>query len=106
MTNHTPTPWNVRYYDEFQNAPLDVLSSEGNCIANVGRRSVNKTTGKVYEPSAEAFANAAFIVKAVNCHQELVDAAKAVLDNLREGDFISTTRLDALQAAIAKAKGE
>ena len=38
--------------------------------------------------------------------RDMLDRARALVENLDEGDFISATRIDALRAIIAKATGE
>ena len=35
--------------------------------------------------------------------EEIIEAAKSLIENLEYGDFLSTTRIDALKAAIANA---
>lgn len=50
----------------------------------------------------EANANANLIAAA----PDLYEALEALVLNLEEGDFISTTRIDAAIAALAKARGE
>ena len=61
--SHTPTPW------LYLNSPY-VFDSERNCIAVVD-------TDNASEKRMEA--NAAFIVKAVNAHDELVAVLKGLL---------------------------
>ncbi len=56
---HTPTPWEVSYYDYDNNGPIY-------CIENVTR----STTPEEHK------ANAEFIVRACNAHDDLVEALK------------------------------
>lgn len=89
MSDHTETPWRVSL----------ATSSEGHTFIY----------GAASWPIAKAFErrDADFIVKAVNCHDELLEALKALLDE----DVISTFPIETLtaaerlaRAAIAKAK--
>jgi hypothetical protein len=61
-SNHTPTPWNVR--------------TDANEFALIGKGPTY--IGFIEKDRHEAEANAAFIVRAVNCHDELV----AMVDEL------------------------
>lgn len=51
--------------------------------------------------------NAAFIVRAVNCHEELVEALSRVIDNRDTGSYESTEQsIREARAVLAKARGE
>lgn len=76
MSTHTPTPWD---YD----AHTDIFKT-------VDRRNIK-----------EQMANAAFIVKAVNSHAELLDMLKTATNYLAEGSLLK----DQCKQAIAKAEG-
>jgi len=84
MTNHTPTPWH----------------SYGGIVFSGGRRQT-----KVCESLTQnCNANAAFIVKAVNCHEELVRACEMALDLMEDhclGQF-GTTPL--IRAALTRVR--
>lgn len=101
-TKHTPTPWKRGYY------PDDIETSGGTTIALVPR-----AIGKVYrishDISAEPDANAAFIVRACNAHDSLVEAAQLALELIKghwpyeHGNPHVATVWGALEKAIAAA---
>jgi hypothetical protein len=82
---HTPTPWT---------ANLSCVFSGKNCIA------VCDTDNDTRERMQD---NAAFIVKAVNAHDDLVAAAKMALRTY-ERDFPNGQGVIDLRAALAKAE--
>jgi hypothetical protein len=69
MAEHTPTPWEL--IDERQIYAGEKLLAE-----------VTDTAEGLEGSCAEADANAAFIVRAVNCHAELLSACAAALQDL------------------------
>lgn len=69
---HTKTPWKVADQKEY--------------IYAYNRTSVAKTL-TIDCPFMEAAANAAYIVRAVNAHEELVAAIKAVQEGFRDGSI-------------------
>jgi len=71
--SHTPLPWEV---DEGRPA---VFSSEEGILVAV---CFGVTRHAVDPPHDESPANAELIVRAVNCHDELVEACQAALDDL------------------------
>lgn len=86
---HTATPWRVFLYGGVQIGHVD-----GAAICSM------------WGDKAEGEANAAFIVKAVNCHDELVNALKAARPFLAiSDDQRASGRLKLVEAAIAKAEG-
>lgn len=103
MTKHTPTPW--------------VYESQGTSTGiyakNAGYGMDNNIVRVFDNPSKQiGEANAAFIVKAVNCHAELVKALKELMDACYKADlheelseFVDGSLLDAAEKALAKAKG-
>src|ERR1035438_1429603 len=70
--HHTPTPWKIRNV-EF----MDTISI---VAGNIPVAEVPKTIESLSTigSNAEDFANAAFIVRAVNCHEELVEFVKYI----------------------------
>ena len=99
---HTPLPWSVHAI-----FPDSVLAEETNVC-------------QCWNISGQGEANAAFIVRAVNCHEELLATLKAVRQRLhfvghpsepivdgllmpRVGDWRKEIAL--IEAAITKAKG-
>lgn len=67
MEKHTPTPW------KYVLAPTQIVSENGpEIIATLNNKFVN---GAVYD-------NAAFIIRAVNMHKELLMCLKEVVDDI------------------------
>lgn len=100
-TQHTPTPWSGGHYS----------SVVGCLIVGQGGRLICDTA---IQPKELAEANAVFIVRACNAHEELLSALKVVAkdccmaldgtwDKSDEG-FRDT--LELVEAAIAKAEGK
>lgn len=104
MTNtHTPAPWVVS-------------ESEKKCLAifpgnEHGRPRALCSIAWVqsWNDTADDAANAAFICRAVNCHDELLDVLVRVMKEIEHGGA-SGTALRAMtedaHAAIAKARGQ
>ena len=86
QAKHTPLPWKVDFADE-PHWPIGYAPGYPVC------RMVRGPVGA----DGEDRANAAFIVRACNAHDDLLAAAKMAVK--REGDY-----LGALDAAIAKAE--
>lgn len=100
-TKHTPTPW----YLGMQ--PATIFASSVNGIDP----RICQTDGGANNTMKEAKANAAFIVRAVNSHDELVAAIQTVIDCHNEGDFYDRGRkvhhlIGDLKFRVAKARGE
>lgn len=87
MTKHTPTPWDVDDGDNVSIFELDTFDFIAEASWSDKRRS-------------QAEANAAFIVRAVNSHYQLLEACKRAL-SMPDG----TLTPDILANAIAKAEG-
>lgn len=97
-TIHTPTPWKVSIGDT-----QTIIGPDGQCTAIA-----HGPQGEWGKVGAEHRANAAFIVRAVNAHEELLAAARAVNQAFSRSPF-TDAREDALQRlsdAIAKAEGK
>lgn len=100
MSEHTPTPWDADgVYVMYHDAELSIT-----------------VAGCAISPrmdSSKAKANAAFIVRAVNAHDDLVAALKVAQSHLRtlrgdrrnepNSDQIDRAVFDAIDAALAKA---
>ncbi len=82
---HTPTPWRQ-------------TKGEFEIVAEI------KGEKKLIAVCSEK-ANAAFIVRACNAHDELVHAAQLALDHYN-GKHMGANTVTLLKKAIAKAKGE
>lgn len=103
MTKHTPTPWNVN--GGMRPGIKTVYADSG---------SICEMTNSQAHSDAEQEANAAFIVRACNNHDELVSALenlqkvfveRAEHANGKTWTYGATANLNALKA-LAKAKGE
>ena len=70
MTQHTPTPWQLAENDNTI-VISQQLDSDGNAYAIA-----DVLVGNGHKSDGTKEANAAFIVKACNAHEALVDAAK------------------------------
>ena len=89
-TEHTPIPWAIGEDGDVFNA------EQSACIA--------KVCGAA-DGIAEAEANAALIVQAVNSHNELVAALETAV-NIAPNDMLATVWGNEARAALAKAKGD
>ncbi len=92
MSNHTPLPWRVDGVC-LDCTPVSIWSGRSGALAHVYD----------FPDPATKNANAEFIVKAVNCHADLLAACKAVLAD-RE-NHCQSGHLEMLHNAIAKAEG-
>lgn len=85
-TQHTPTPWHVE-------SDIEIWCDTGGFVAMT-------MTAEQAVGTAEDYANAAFIVRAVNAHAALVEALEAVISVADR----KTVEFDLARAALAKAK--
>lgn len=98
---HTPGPWAVAGSTIYALNENGVSRFQAQISAGFltypakGRGAKERTTEE------EVAANARLIVAA----PDLLEACKSLVANLTEGDFISTTRIEAAEAAIRKAEG-
>ena len=88
MSKHTPTPWSIGSTVGLRKT---LLTKEGAMVAKV--LSVSEL---------HAHANAALIVRAVNCHAELVDFLKDRLEVMTFPEDVENRLIDLL----ARARGE
>jgi len=105
------TPGPYRYRDSFsEGEPIGfvLLSRDNEAIADILYLCPEGSEGQRDE--AEAEANAAFIVRACNVHDELVEALEASVDHghpksgLEPGRGVVCKVCDASRAALAKAE--
>lgn len=107
--SHTQTPWKIEDSQRYANSGSIDISHGDEIIASV---IVNIEPGDYFQKeilemaSAEELANAAFIVRAVNCHEELLDALKAMVKQRRECGFVKHESELMADKAIAKADGK
>ena len=96
--NHTNIPWTAKGYD---------VRAGGRMVAYTGP---HHTPDDQYPKGCklEDEANAEFIVKAVNCHDELVEALDFLVQaaETEPGMSIYRGRIEEARAVLAKAKGE
>jgi len=109
---HTPGPWHVTN-DQYSSAlfgnhiGFTIKSWDGRLLRDVCNITLNNAVGI---PEAERKANAQFIVRACNCHDELLEACRLtldILDNITTDNFSKggdKPAREALEQAIAKAK--
>jgi len=95
---HTPTPWNSEKYQDSSQTNL-VASSKSVASGAV------RTLGKINKKE-----DAAFIVQAVNSHDELLNACKKFLEKWEEWNTCDDPGqvhlpIGAIRQAIAKAEG-
>lgn len=87
MMGHTPTPWHVDHH-------VHIKAENGWRVA-----SVNVPSGSVGSWGVNPSDNAHFIVRAVNCHEELLAALEQYASGLTDTGACA-------RAAIAKARGQ
>jgi len=93
-TQHTPTPWKVGFKN-----PQTIESETGKDIAACGAYRLSLK---------EAEANADFIVRAVNSHEALLEAAKQALKFINEkanGVYVDASQ-HLLEKAIQQTEGK
>lgn len=107
---HTPTPWTFKGEQMKHDKSRVIRDAEGMVVAFAADKNS-------YEKDAEVDANAAFIVQAVNAHEELVDGLKMAVEELtnlygwakQHESFVVSLgmwrRLDSMKQALAKASG-
>jgi hypothetical protein len=112
---HTPTPWHVANGSHIHDKPTE-FDETGARIGDTPNR-IAAIEYPYGDAEGKAF-NAEYIVRAVNCHDELVEALKRARDHMimSEGVFISDGKIgqsadwaEALQqvrAAVDKAEGK
>jgi len=101
MTGHTPAPWLCDNYGIIRQTNKDSLA--GNYL-----RLVSPWAEAAWDDDATAIANAQFIVRAVNCHADLIVALQEViaaslkqLESMGKGREPSPRLQEAIDAANA-----
>ena len=102
-TDHTPTPWTFGNGEKF---PFVIRHDSDGLGSHIAYIACQEVICKEHGGTPEA--NAAFIVRAVNAHEELLEACKCAGDALlaNEGDPIKREALRQLREAIAKSEGK
>ncbi len=95
MTKHTPGPWTVSVGKKSRIMAREIILAE--------------CWDEVYGPEtqAESEANAAFIVRACNAHEDLLNACEVALSQLTEDreEYLDSD-IQQIKDAIAKARGQ
>jgi hypothetical protein len=98
---HTPTPWWVAQSAGPGILAVDAIDpADGNLFAVCEIFGIND----MREHSPEAEANAAFIVRACNCHNQLVAALKALYDAVDSSVELTPEIMRQARAALAAAE--
>ena len=102
IAQHTPTPWAISFgFDPSMTGEREVFVAPASGVP-VGIKISTPWVESAWKGDPEAEANARFIVRAVNCHDELLTAL--ILVTKRCGPDSSDGAI--ARAAIAKAQGE
>ena len=101
-SKHTPLPWDVQNKGNLHgvNARHEVVEGVNNGEKNL------PTIARMPDLSERSYANAAFIVRCCNCHDELVGALKSVIQDMNIPGPPVNLSMDTclkIDAAIAKA---
>jgi hypothetical protein len=91
MQKHTPTPWKVKRWTGLGQKGIGIVAERDLAIADITMQLDDKE-----------MANAAFIVRAVNMHQELVTALKRAHRLLCNNDIIMTGNHELITQAEGK----
>ena len=108
---HTPTPWKYEVSEFDRNHSSDITIFAETAI-HKNRKSIARVYGEgnLSSHTAERDANAAFIVRSRNAHEELVGVIRATLADMEDGTLMEDSdtwqyTLDAIRAALRKAEG-
>ena len=101
MSKHTPGPWEL-HHNIGRKGEIGIVADAAPCIIAV--------MGNQNAWPAEARANAEFIVRACNAHDELLAALELAMECMPDPDYRGTTEAQraahaSMSAAIRKAKG-
>ena len=94
MSTHTPGPWTVNKYSQIITPTREVLLVSGVALPSGNHPKIE-----------EADANAAYIVRACNAHEELVTALKIAVPELVAYYGKYHFAVNVCRYAIAKAEG-
>lgn len=109
-TNHTPTPWYSSTEMDGRHQCYSILTAhedfEDDDDTPYHPLIAQTLHGKGFAPKDIAKANAAFIVKACNAHDDLVGACQTALSNLTLKYPEDHLVMKRLKAALAKAQAQ
>lgn len=97
---HTPTPWMIKTGLKFAEGRLYICDKDGQRLALILQNGYQQPS----LTKKEAEANAAFIVRAVNCHEELVEMLRGLATH--PSLKISVVDMEMIGRLIAKAEGK
>lgn len=116
-TKHTPTPWKL--YQGHYMGPLEIVTDRtGKPNDNFQELTIGEVRSTIWESDNDSAwqrtkANAAFIVRAVNAHEELLRAAHAALnlsveraESRKKWTVRDQQVHEMLEKAIARAEGK
>ena len=96
---HTPTPWGVQHVPWGREIDHKIVSALGQVIAILNKPRLGIEHNQIMH-------DADFIVRAVNSHEALLEAAKQLIQEVRASDIITGyTGFINLKKAIAKTEG-
>ncbi len=101
---HTPTPWKVREYKYGKDYTGVIETMDGIYLGEM-----SCTMGQTKKEDQTPIANAAYIIRAVNAHEDLVTALKASIKLMESKDTSWSFHEDIfiqMREAIAKAEGK
>lgn len=85
MTEHTPTPWKTKKRESSIVAYVDLRKGEMQVLYTSWHSSIRAS----YPLKDEAIANMEFVVKAVNNHDDLVQALQALVDQVNDYERVN-----------------
>ena len=103
--NHTPTPWAFGVYDATE---YFKSIKQHSCVCDPVTLALIATCGKAEDKNSQA--DAEFICRAVNSHEELVKELGAIADALKAGDTVhiesGSVWAKRIADVLAKAEGK
>ena len=104
-SKHTPTPWEVEKGVFNDKASLYITAPDTSLVCELLPKHMRYTTdqGLIKEVFSKRDANAAFIVKAVNSHEDFVNALKRISDGEFASDISSEDCLLAMRGVAREA---
>ena len=104
MAEHTPLPW--KKCGGATPQYMAIHSVDGYIVFGMADGMIDRENGHpILTPDFVTQANnAAFIVRACNCHDDLLAACEAALETIAGGSYHNAPSAEMLRQAIAKAK--